>query len=421
MNKIVEYFLTKHNTIKNNQFVEQSSNSFSNAYSSYSDYKSKYCKLISEVEEQENLACGHGVYKTAHLLPDGKILLKSYCGEYRKSETLSKALLLKKYGINIALPLFFTSSNTAFKKKGKITHYEIQEEAKGSFVSALGESFLEEHLFACNPELKNTRKTSEELFNEYNLAMAKHRAKTHLPFLSKFVYNFCSLYGLQNEDMHAQNIYYSSTNGYTFFDIDFDFETKKSSITNTQKIKDIENHIRYYISEPTIATSCFNELITRGYGVQQFLCGFVNSYNFSQFVYNGILMHQLRETFKANEPNNPVYNPNFPHLKDFAENKLNSIFPNNELSVFAINSSTLMNLEEALKTNNTQALNDIREEYSLPSDFNFARIDIPNFLETMQKTHDFDFTNPPQPQTTQSAINHTQVKDVNGKLEFELV
>ncbi len=421
MNKIVEHFLIKHNTIKNNQFVEQSSNTFSNAYSTYSDYKSKYCKLISQVEEQENLACGHGLHKTAHLLPDGKILLKSNYGEYRKSETLSKALLLKKYGINIALPLFFTSSNTAFKKKGKITHYEIQEEAKGSCVSALGESFLEEHLFACNPKLKDTKKTSEEIFNEYNLAMAKHRAKTHLPFLSKFVYNFCSLYGLQNDDMHAQNIYYSSSNGYTFFDLEFDFETKKSSITNTQKIKDIEKHIRYYISEPTIATSCFNDLILRGYGVNQFQCGFVNSGNFSQFVYNGILMHQLRETFKANQPENQVYNPNFTHLKDFAENKLNSIFPNNELCVFAMNSSTLMNLEEALKTNNTQALNEIKEEYNLPKDFDFARIDIPNFLETMQITHEFDFANPNPAPINHSEREHVEVKENNGELEFGLV
>ncbi len=420
MNKIVEYFLTKHNTIKNNQFVEQSSNTFSSDYySTYEDYAENYNELIREAES--NPSCGQGVFKSAHFLTDGKILLKSECNEYRKSETLSKALALKKYGINIALPLYFTSADKVFKKSKERLYYEIQEEAKGSFVTALAPIYIQQHLLACNPNLKKSKITSEKMQEEYNIAIAKHRARTHLPFLSKFVSDYCSLYALKNCDMHAQNIYYSSTNGYTFFDLDYMFNLKKTSITDALRNKDIENQIKYFSSNSIKETSCFTNLIYRGYGVNQFLSGFVDSGNFSQFVYNGILIHQLQEALKANQPNNPVYNPNFTRMKDFAENGLNEKFPSNELGVFAMSPSNLMNLENALKTNNISLLNDIKKNYNLPEDFDFARIDVPNFLETMQATHEFDFANPNPAPINQSEREHVEIKENNGELEFGLV
>ena len=128
----------------------------------------------------------------------------------------------------------------------------------------------------------------------------------------------------------------------------------------------------------------------------------------------------LIDALKANTSENTYYNPFFPNAKDFAERiEKNEWFFREEL--FALDPVTLQQLEKGLINNDVELLNQIRTKYELGENFDFSCIDIPNFLETMQITHDFDFANPPQPQTTQSAINHTQVKYVNGKLEFELV
>ena len=401
------------------------------------EYKHYIEELINDENNSESSkfsVCGEGKYKKAYLIGSNKILLKSYVKVLKPSRAFLNALALKKLGVNIAMPLIFSTQELKNNLYPIFHTYHIQEEAKGSFVNVLRANQLIKHIASFNSNINEEYLSSlneNDLKNQYNLAMAKHRAKTGMPFIKKYMFDFCILNLLNFHDLHTENVFYNSQTGYTFFDLDPDNYLFDAIPNENYEQTDIVSKIKARLDKYSNAKFkthdyVFSNFIITMLGVtpENYSPQPITCENFAQYVYNGIITHQLIEAMKTNVPENDCYNPYFPYVKDCAikmelqlNDKSNPVL--NDLMI--ISPKNLFKLENALIENNSQALNEIREEYNLPEDFDFSCIDIPYFLDTMKATHDFDFANPPQPQTTQSAINHTQVKDVNGKLEFELV
>ena len=369
-----------------------------------------YINLIKKAERKV-IICGEGNSKTGYAI-DGHIVLKSRKAPVDPAENIKKLTALKNYGVNIALPKFFTSQDKVEKEGNRLIFYEIQEEAKGSFVNVSREESLYSHIVAFNPSLRK-QLINQKLAKNYNIEMAKHRAKTHLPHLSNFINDYLTLSALGNGDMHSENVYYSSINGYTFFDL--------SPFMKIKPDKNIDSQIITALSSGETLDSSANLYFFTEYcyrlckpqATEHF------SDNFSQFVYNGILAHQLKKALKANIPENPCYNPHFPNIRNFARTLENTQVL--EKQYFSMPPMILFKLEQGLLNNNEDALNFVRQEYNLGENFDFSCIDIPNFLETMKITHEFDFANPKNCQIPTSSVDHIKVdRNIHGT-EFEFV
>ena len=386
-----------------------------------------YLNLIKKAE-QDSTKCGVGVYKTGFYC-NNHVILKSTKSLFHPAEYIKKLTALKDYGVNIALPKFFTSQDKVEKFGDPETFYEVQEEAKGSFVNVSNTKNLYYHLTAFNPNLNEEETNKIKLKEQYNLEMAKHRAKTGLPHLKKFVSDYFMLRTFGNGDMHTENVNYSSTNGYTFFDI--------TALININPAFDIASQFQDQLESQTINSS--SRLLNLSFQATKFELfmeecfglGMINNfpialkeslidYYFSQFVYNGILTHQLLETL-----NNSFVNDSNPLLrigKDISHyiKTHDGFFENN---IFAMHPNDILMLEEGLINNNSLLLNQIKTKYKLNENFDFSCIDIPNFLETMKITHEFDFSNPTSSQApTSSNVDHIKVSAIDEKnFDFEMV
>ena len=384
-----------------------------------------YINLIKKAERKA-IICGEGKSKTGYAI-DGHIVLKSRKAPVDPAKNIKKLTALKNYGVNIALPKFFTSQDKVEKEGNRLIFYEIQEEAKGSFVNVSNTNNLYYHLAAFNPNLNEEETNKIKLKEQYNLEMAKHRAKTGLPHLKKFVSDYFMLRTFGNGDMHTENVNYSSTNGYTFFDI--------TALINIDPAFDIASQFQDQLESQTINSSRLLNLSFQATKFELFMedcfgLGLINNfpialkeslidYYFSQFVYNGILTHQLLETL-----NNSFVNDSNPLLrigKDISHyiKTHDGFFENN---IFAMHPNDILMLEEGLINNNSLLLNQIRTKYKLSENFDFSCIDIPNFLETMKLTHEFDFSNPKSSQApTSSNVDHIKVSANDNNFDFEMV
>ena len=371
-----------------------------------------YINLIKKAEKKA-IKCGEGNSKTGYTL-DGHVILKSRKAPVEPAENIKRYIALKNYGVNIALPKFFTSQDKVEKEGNRLIFYEVQEEAKGSFVNVSREESLYSHIIAFNPSLRKQLINQKKLAKNYNVEMTKHRAKTHLPHLNNFLNDYLTLCAFHNGDMHSENVYYSSTNGYTFFDL--------SPFMQINPDKDIASQIINVSDggETIDSQTTLNRFLQDCYGL---ICPIDvskhSSENFTQFVYNGILAHQLNETVRANIPENPCYNPHFPNTRNFAYTLENSKCLRE--NYFSMPPMMLLTLEQGLLNNNEDSLNLVRDEYNLGKHFDFSCIDISNFLETMKITHEFDYPNPTNTQTSTSSIDHIKVdRNIHGT-EFEFV
>ena len=378
-------------------------------------YDEFYINLIKKAERKA-IICGEGNSKTGYSLK-GHVILKTRKEPFKPAEYIKKLTALKNYGVNIALPKFFTSQDKVEKEGNRLIYYEVQEEAKGSFVSVSRKESLYSHIIAFNPSLRKQLIIEEKLAKEYNIEMAKHRAKPHLPQLSNFVFDYLTLCAFGNGDMHSENVFYSSKDGYTFFDL--------SPYINIDSNEDLNSQLRNATTKDhTVdAFSTLQMFMKYCYAVKTFQSNFINrKKHFEQFVYNGILSYQLIDALKANTSENTYYNPFFPNAKDFAEKiEKNEWFFREEL--FALDPVTLQQLEKGLINNDVELLNQIRTKYELGENFDFSCIDIPNFLETMKITHEFDFSNPAKNQTPTSLnVDHIKVSAIDeNNFDFEMV
>ena len=84
---------------------------------------------------------------------------------------------------------------------------------------------------------------------------------------------------------------------------------------------------------------------------------------------------------------------------------------------------TLSTLEKALISNDNKVLKNIAMQYGFGKNFDFNCIDIPNFLETMQLSHTFDYKNPtPKALDTRDQSEHASLSiSPNGDYDFGLV
>ncbi len=403
------------------------------------EYKHYIEELINDENNPESSkfsVCGEGKYKKAYLFDSNKILLKSYVKVLKPSRAFFNALALKKLGVNIAMPLLFTtekSSSDDYFHSGYYS-YQIQEEAKGSFVSVLRTNQLIKHISSFNQNINEDylKSLSEcDIKDQYNLAMAKHRAQTGMPFIKNFMFDFCILNRLSFADLHTENVFYNSHTGYTFFDLDPDIflfdALPNESYEQSNIMSKIKSKLEKYANAKFETHNYdFGNFIISMLGVtpENYIPKPITPENFAQHVYNGIITHQLLEAMKTNIPENECYNPYFPHAKECAlkiESQLNNRSSPVLNDLLLISPKNILKLENALIENDSTSLDEIKEEYNLPEDFDFACIDIPNFLETMQATHEFDFANPNPAPINHSEREHMEVKENNGELEFGLV
>lgn len=397
----------------------------------------EYTHHIKELMESENpgkkpCICGEGIHKKGFLINPNKILLKSDTKVAKPSQAFFNALALKKFGVNIAMPLLFTTESSVYPNKSHPYYsFEVQEEAKGSFVNVLRSDSLIEHITSSNHNITMEYfkdKDKSKVRNQFNLAMTKHRAKTGMPFIKDYMFDFSTLKILGFKDLHTENVFYSSQKGYTFFDIDqtnflFDDETCKHSEAISKIKEKLENHSNQ--PSETIERDFISCMISAlGLTTPYHIAKPSLIRNFAQYVYNGIVTHQLIEAMKTNTPENDCYNPNFPHAKDCAlkmESQLNDKSNPILNNAILISPNNLFKLENALIENNTTSLDEIKEEYNLPGDFEFSCIDIPFFLETMKATHEFDFSNPNPTPIKPPTREYIKACDVDGNLEYEMV
>ena len=380
-------------------------------------FEEYYLNLIKKAEDQELESCGSGDYKKAYSL-DGHVILKSFDAHYKPAKSITQATALKNYGINIALPKFFTSKQKE-NPDWRLIFYQIQEEAKGSFSKISREESLYSHIIAFNPQLKNEQINLKQLAEIYNIEMAKHRAKTGLPHLFKSIEDYLTLSLLGFRDIHHENVYYSSTNGYTYFDLysdmSFNSDNIKRVLEGQSKLTNSYAHIYSLSPIKNFLDYCF--------GIDNFeLSPHNNSNNFPQLAYNSVLTYQFIETLKAHVPKNACYNPLFPYLsgiaQDFEEDFESMIF----YDTFSMHPKYLLLLEEGLINNDKKTLDRVRVKYDLGENFDFSCIDIPNFLETMKLTHEYDFSNPKNSQApTSSNVDHIKVSAKDNNFDFEMV
>ncbi len=404
----------------------------------------EYVQMVNQVENSTQAPCGEGRDKSAYRI-NNKILLKSDKVVRPASENFYRALALKKYGINIAMPLFQIHENELKNIDCGDYSYQIQEEAKGSFVSAFRSNSLLEHLAAFNIETFKSSTvqelTAKELLIQYNTQMAKHRAKTGLPHMNKFFSDFRTLKALNHGDVFYENIFFSSKKGYTFFDLEY----TDNNINPSGNVVDEINKAISQTSKP-MEEYYYRDFFACGLGIyrdgasinfpektatQMIFTLVSNKYkpddvltaeNFPLYVYNGIIAHQAIETMK-HATDLGSHNLRKPLVQKFAEKKEKELNKSDicDDGTFAMGSNTLMSLENALLTNNQVALHLIAKKLNLPDDFDFNCIDVPYFLETMKATHEFVFANPnPTPIETPTR-EHVELKEVNGELEFGLV
>ena len=444
MNNIIEYLKLK--TQNNECGLEPSDFSLLGLDSIPSDKEiefqnEEYKHYIEELINDENNSerskfsvCGEGKYKKAYLIGSNKILLKSYEPVLKPSRAFLNALALKKLGVNIAMPLIFSTQELKNNLYPIFHTYHIQEEAKGSFVSVLRANQLIKHIASFNSNINEEYLSSlneNDLKNQYNLAMAKHRAKTGMPFIKKYMFDFCILNLLNFHDLHTENVFYNSQTGYTFFDLDPDNYLFDAIPNENYEQTDIVSKIKARLDKYSNAKFkthdyVFSNFIITMLGVtpENYSPQPITCENFAQYVYNGIITHQLIEAMKTNVPENDCYNPYFPYSKDCAikmelqlNDKSNPILNN----AILISPNNLFKLENALLENNTTSLDEIKEEYNLPGDFEFSCIDIPFFLETMKATREFDFSNPNPTPIKPPTREYIKACDVDGNLEYEMV
>ena len=384
---------------------------------------------IKNIEDKNVLSCGYGANKqafTTPILPNKVILKSTDYMVHKPSKEFYNGLALKKFGVNVAFPQLRLNSSEIFTNGDSNTWYEVQDEAKGSFVSAFRGRSLSQLIITNNPNLKyNLLKytSGKNFIDQYNLAMVKHRAKTGLPHLKKFYFDSNVLNAVKNFDMHTENIFYSSKDGYTFFDLSCDLLNSFSRLfsnSNDLIYSMLKNNRSEYKEE-----SHFQTFLTKLYGIE--LPSFTNplksdpSFGFTLNVYNGVLFYQFLQAFKNGSPENELYNTYLPNTSKFLHDETLKL-ENGLSELFALAPSKLLKLEKALTLNEQSGLNEIKDEFDLPADFDFACIDIPNFLETMQQTHKFDFSNPNPAQLNQTQTReHIEVNETDGELGFGLV
>ena len=385
-----------------------------------------YINLIKKAERSTK-KCGEGLSKSGYYC-DKHIVLKSDSELYKPSEYIKKLTALKNFGLNVALPKFYISQEQVKKNGKKSIFYEVQEEAKGSFVNVCKPKHLYSHIIAFNPELKTKKINKNDLKQAYNLAMAKHRARTGLPFLSKFAFDYLTLREFGNTDMHSENVYYASDVGYTFFDIysHLTVDPNKDIASQLKQVAKIKNpkgkpyDWSTYVYQP----SWMDDFLEHTLGVADYYIPYQDCREeyFSKYVYNSVLCYQVIEALKANTPENPCYNQFFPDANEKAKKmERHPYFFDNK--VFAMKPDCLLLLEEGLLNNNPNQLQLVREKCKLSENFDFSCIDIPNFLETMKLTHEFDFANPTSSQApTSSNVDHIKVSAIDeNNFDFEMV
>ena len=402
----------------------------------------EYIQMINQIESSTQSPCGEGREKCAYRI-NNKILLKTDKVVRPASENFYRALALRKYGINIAMPLFQIHENEIKNIDYGDYSYQIQEEAEGSFVSAFRANSLLEHINEFNPnKTYGERLTSKQLLIAYNTQMAKHRAKEGLRHMPKFFSDFRTLRALGHGDVFYENIFFSSKKGYTFFDLEYTdnlidsnknvIEQIKNVISEVPKLSEEDFYRDFFANGLGIYHDGANIKVPEKTATQIIFALFSNKYkpdnvlnveNFPLYVYNGIIAHQALETIK-NSSDLGSHNLRKPLVQKFAEKKDKELNKSDicDDETFAMGSNTLMSLENALLTNNQVALHLIAKKLNLPEDFDFACIDVPNFLETMKATHEFDFANPNPAQLNQTQTReHIEVSEINGELEFGLV
>ena len=409
------------------KFLEKIKKNLINTHENAEEISSiDFIEAIRQLEKSHPSACGEGFYKKAYYLKPGYILLKSKSYKVESASIIKKANALKQMGVNIACPVFFTSEKDIHKIKSLFQserhpiQYQVQEEAKGSHVRIINDDSLCKYFSAFNPNLNFKKLNREELTKSYNLQMAKHRAKTGLPHLKKFFTDYVILTELGTQDKHSENVYYSSKDGYKFFDLPFDFDFNENE-NFAEVIKQRLAKRSKFFEDHDYAT-----FLTYSFGISKVdFTTEPNESNFAQYVYNGVLLFQYLKMLDSNVPGNPNYNPLFPNARAFARKTIIDFYDNQNTlreNVFAMDPKTLSTLEKALISNDNKVLKNIAMQYGFGKNFDFNCIDIPNFLETMKITHEFDFGNPTSSQApTSSNVDHIKVSANDNNFDFEMV
>ncbi len=410
------------------KILEQIKNNLINTHENAEDISSiDFINEIRKLEKSHPTLCGEGLYKKAYHLKPGYILLKTKSYKVDPPSIIKKANALKKMGVNIACPVFFTSEKNIRRFKGFFqsedypVQYQVQEEAKGSHVRIINEDSLVKYLSAFSPNLDFKKIDKEKLNNAYNLQMAKHRAKTGLPHLKNFFMDYVILTELGTQDKHSENVYYSSKDGYKFFDLHFDFDFNENENFAEVVKQRLARRSNFFEDHD------YSTFLTTSFGLNKSdFTETPNENNFSQYVYNGVLLFQYLKMLNSNVPESPNYNPLFPNARAFARKTIADFYENKNLlvgKVFAMNPKTLATLEKALISNDDGVLKSIAMQHGLGKDFDFSCIDVPNFLETMHLSHTFDYKDPtPKANTSQNTSDHASLNiSQNGDYDYELV
>ena len=358
-------------------------------------------RLLLELSCSDFKAQGLGAFKKAFSFRDYMILREdadatSNSGSINRDGRYKKARMLNNLGINtpqvvLARSIQPSKSQDPFESR---MAYEVQEKVQGLPLSPFRLDGMCLRMINSSLDfspLGISRHEVNLICDSFHQAVAMQRALTGQKHLPKYLDDALVLTYLRlDSDFHGENILYDTKSGYGFLDLSLSFMPKFATIDDI--IRHVNNSIAEDIKSNEII-NVFSGLIESSLCLKgEFdLCKESLEDHFPLFVYNGLIFEQARKYLCGESP----YKKPPVNLKDkeFFEIFENEFFDRN---LFAMPFEDIITLYDGLKNGKIQALNNIRNRYNLPFNFDFnGTLNQEDFFEAFNCTaFSKDSTNP---------------------------
>lgn len=340
-----------------------------------------------------------------------RVIIKSKIPVYTKSSGFYERQrlidFLREIGVNTPKLYFSSIKNDDLNSKlGNI--YEVESLVHGNTIGLVKTASLD--IFAKKyPKLFNFYRShsencgKEDVLEQYNLMMTKHRIATGKPHIQKFINGFLKLYAISAfVDCHSENIMYNAKDGYSFIDLTFladkktVFDSYKSSRDLLKSIKNVysENddsscfdriidHYRdYYMLKKITFDKAYTSLMRDGLGIEAEFDPYISTRpilkpneHFEKYVFNGVLLNQFFDVFENGENDIEIGSQRYQEYN----------VPNN---YFAMSKPSLLTLKNAV-LGDKKAQGKIIFSCKLDSNFDFVNgFDSQFFLDAMNGKFD---------------------------------
>ncbi len=328
---------------------------------------------IQKIEHGLSSEMGSGVHKKGYRFLT-YILLKQVPNQYISfsDKQTTSDFLRKNYNINTPELVGNILRDDVLHNGDFNITYEIQKLATG-LPLAFGKP---ENMISFLSTLKNCHPSqlgfTRNLDKTYNATMLKHRALTHIPHIEKFLEDFTVLNNNHLIDYHGENIHFSEKYGYSFIDLGY---RGFSESYNEKKLKCIfEENLKSFPDYDFFFSNLYGswELNKKYMGSE---C-FYNREYFTEYVYLGVLTKQILNVMKTTS------SPLLDNAKFYANNLYN------QKNFFSAPPEFLDQLYSAFKTNNSNYLQEVKNQFYLPEDYDLNKtLDSDAFIKAMDLTY----------------------------------